>query len=136
MPAMLRIDTLKFAKRMTDAGMDQRQAEALVQGLSEADTSEFATRTDIGGLKAEIGDLRAETRAGFAGLRAEFADLRAEFADLRAGTRSDIAGLRAEAKADIAELKAELFRFLYVQAMGVVGLTVGLTVALIKLLPT
>jgi hypothetical protein len=52
MPAMLRIDTLKFAKRLTDTGMDRRQAEALVEGLNEADTSEFATRADIGDGKA------------------------------------------------------------------------------------
>ena len=60
MPAMLRIDTLKFAKRLTDAGMDRRQAEALVEGLNEADTSEFATKADIGDVKAEIAEVKAE----------------------------------------------------------------------------
>jgi hypothetical protein len=94
MPAMLRIDTLKFAKRLTDAGMDRRQAEALVEGLNEADTSEFGTKADVGDLKAEIADVRGE-----------------------------LAAFRIEFKADIADLKAELFRFMYVQAMGVVGLT-------------
>jgi ribosomal protein L29 len=122
MPAMLRIDTLKFARRLTDAGMDPRQAEALVQGLSEADSSDFATKADI----AEFA-----TKADLAGVKSEIADLRAEIADLRAETRSDNARFRN----DMVELKAELFRFMYVQAMGVVGLTVGLTVALIKLLP-
>jgi molecular chaperone GrpE (heat shock protein) len=121
MPAMLRIDTLKFAKRLTDAGMDRRQAEALVEGLNEADTSEFATRADIGDVKAEIGDVRAE-----------IAEVKAEMAAFRRETKAEFAAVRSETKADI---KAELFRFMYVQAMGVVGLTVGLTVALIKLLP-
>ena len=59
MPAMLRIDTLKFAKRLTGAGMDQRQAEALVAGLNEADTSEFATKADIGEVKIEIAGVKA-----------------------------------------------------------------------------
>ena len=77
MPATLRIDTLKFARKLTEAGMERPMAEAIVEGLAEADTSELVT------------------------------------------------------KADLAELKAELFRFMLVQAMAVVGLTV----ALIKLLP-
>ena len=117
MPAMLRIDTLKFANRLTDAGMDRRQAEALVEGLNDADTSEFATRADIGDGKPEMADLRTELAAFRIEMKAEFA------------------AVRRETKADIADLKAELFRFMYVQATGVVGLTVGLTVALIKLLP-
>jgi ribosomal protein L29 len=128
MPAMLRIDTLKFARRLTDAGMDPRQAEALVQGLSEADSSDFATKADIAEVKTEIADLRTELKTEIADLRTE---LKAEIADLRTETKADNARLRN----DMVELKAELFRFMYVQAMGVVGLTVGLTVALIKLLP-
>jgi hypothetical protein len=92
MPATLRIDTLKFAKELTDAGLTQAQAEAIVRGVSEADTSDLASKADIALLRT-----------------------------------------------DLAELKAELFRFLYLQAITVIGLTVGLstglTVTLIKLLP-
>jgi hypothetical protein len=103
MPATLRIDTLKFAKELTDAGLTQAQAEAIVRGVSEADTSDLASKADIALL------------------------------------RTDLAELKAATKQDLAELKAELFRFLYVQAITVIGLTVGLstglTVTLIKLLP-
>ena len=84
MPATLRIDTLKFVRRLTEAGMERRMAEAIVEGLSEADTSELATRTDIAGLRTEVADL-----------------------------------------------KAEMFRFMMLQAVAIVGLTV----TLIKLLP-
>jgi hypothetical protein len=142
MPAMLRIDTLKFARSLAEAGMDRRQAEALVQGLSEADASDFATKADVGevrtevaGLRADMADLRAELRTEAAELRTEVADLRTELkgeiAELRAETRTEFAAVRAE----MADLKAEMFRFMYLQAMGIVGLTVGLTVTLIKLLP-
>jgi hypothetical protein len=75
--ATLKIDTLKFARKLTDAGMERQVAEAVVEGLADADTSDLAT------------------------------------------------------KADLAELKAEMFRFMLVQAVAIVGLTV----ALIKLLP-
>jgi hypothetical protein len=68
---------LKFARSLTDAGFTQEQAEAIVRGIADADTSELAT------------------------------------------------------KQDLAELKAELFRFMLVQSVGIVGLTV----TLIKLLP-
>jgi hypothetical protein len=77
MAATLRIDTLKFVRKLTEAGMERHTAEALAEGLAEADTSDLATKTDL------------------------------------------------------AELKSELFRFMLVQSIGIVGLTV----ALIKLLP-
>jgi hypothetical protein len=102
MPAMIRTDTLEFARSLAEAGMDRRQAEAIVQGLSEADTSDFATKADSGEIRADIADVRAE-----------------------------IAAVRAE----MGGQKGEIFRFMYLQAMGIVGLTVGLTVTLIKLLP-
>jgi hypothetical protein len=60
MSATLRIDTLKFAKRLTDAGLTREAAEAIVEGLSEADLSELATKSDIGELKTAISDLRAD----------------------------------------------------------------------------
>ena len=146
MPAMLRIDTLKFARSLSDAGMDRRQAEALVQGLSDADTSDFATKADVGEVRprwrrcrADMAELRAELKGEIAGLRVELKgeiaelriELKGEIAELRTETRTEFAAVRTE----IGELKAEMFRFLYLQAMGIVGLTVGLTVTLIKLLP-
>ena len=81
MAATLRIDTLKFVRKLTDAGMERRLAEAIVEGSSEADTSDLVTKADL--------------------------------------------------KAELADVKAELFRFMLLQSIGIVGLTV----ALIKLLP-
>jgi len=139
MPAMLRIDTLKFARSLSDAGMDRRQAEALVQGLSDADTSDFATKADVGEVRAEVAalradmaELRAELKGEIAGLRVE---LKGEIAELRIELKGESAELRTETPTESAALKAELFRFLYLQTMGIIGLTTGLTVTLIKLLP-
>ena len=95
MSAALRIDTLKFVRKLTDAGMERPMAEAIADGLTEADTSEFATKSDIAALRA------------------------------------DLAAVKSELKVDMSENKAEMFRFMMVQ----VAATVGLTVALIKLLP-
>ena len=95
MSAALRIDTLKFVRRLTDAGMERPMAEAIADGLAEADTSELATKADLAALKAEL--------------------------------KADINAVRFEA----AENKSEMFRFMMLQAVAIVGLTV----TLIKLLP-
>ena len=149
MPAMLRIDTLKFARSLSDAGMDPGQAEALVRGLSDADTSDFVTRADAGEIRAEVSALRAdmaELQGDMVAMRAELkgdmAELKTDMAELRAELKGDIADLRTESRTEIASLRAamsadraEMFRFMYLQTMGIVGLTTGLTVTLIKLLP-
>ena len=50
----LHIDTLKCARKLTDAGMDQKAAEAIAEGLAEADTSTLATKQDLAEFKAEL----------------------------------------------------------------------------------
>jgi hypothetical protein len=95
MSATLRIDTLKFVRKLTDAGMERSVAEAIADGLAEADTSELATKGDMGAL------------------------------------RGDLAALRSEFKVDMADLRAEMFRFMMLQAVTIIGVTV----TLIKLLP-
>jgi hypothetical protein len=106
MAATLQIDTLNFVRRLTGAGMDRPLAEAIVEGLAEADTSELATKTDVTACRTE---------------------LQAEIAALRSELKADIAALRVEMKAD----KADLVRFMMLQVIAIVGL--GVT--LLKLLP-
>ena len=106
MAATLRIDTLKFVRRLTGAGMERPLAEAIVEGLAEADTSELATKAD-------------------------FVAMRADLAAMEASLKAEIAALRTELKTDIAENRAEFFRFMMVQAVTIVGLTI----TLLKLLP-
>lgn len=50
----LRIDTLKFSRKLIDAGLDQKAAEAIAEGLAEADTSSVATKQDLAEFKAEL----------------------------------------------------------------------------------
>ena len=87
-PAALRIDTLKFVRKLTDAGKERPMAEALVEGFAEADTSELATKADVMKLEAKI-------------------------------------------DTSVSELRAEMFRFMMLQAVTIIGVTV----TLIKLLP-
>jgi len=56
---------------------------------------------------------------------------KADLAEVKAELKSDI----AEVKADLSALEARLYRHLWVMATSIVGLTVSLTVALVKLPP-
>ena len=56
-------------------------------------------------------------------------------------TKADVTELRTEMKHDIADLRAEmaeqfsiLYRHLWIMAIGIVGFTAGLTVALVQLI--
>jgi hypothetical protein len=121
MAATLRIDTLTFARKLTDAGLDRKVAEAVAEGLAEADTSDLATKGDLGAVRS---DLKSEIQA----VRSE---LREEIQAVRSELREEIHSVRSELQLSISETKAELLRFMLVQAVAIVGLTV----TLIKLLP-
>ena len=107
--SMAVLDTLKAAKALKQAGFDDAQAEAVVATVGDA-IGEHVTKTDLEPLatKAEVADLRAS-------MQAEMAGLRAEMADLRSATKTEIAGLRAD-----------LYRALWLQAAGIIGLTVAI----------
>ena len=97
MSAALRIDTLKSVRKLTDAGMERRVAEAIADGLAEADTSDLATKADVGILKTDLAAVKAELKA-------------------------DIQAVRFEA----AENKADMLRFMMLQAITIIGVIVTL----------
>ena len=76
------LDTHATIRELEDAGMDSRQAEAVVAAISRSD-AELATKAD---LKAGITDLKAE----------------------------------------IANLKSEVFRALWIQGAGLVGIQLAI----------
>ena len=61
MIAQFGFDTLAFVKRLTAAGMAERQAEALAEALTGHAFNEFVTKAD---LNSAIDSLRAEFKAG------------------------------------------------------------------------
>jgi hypothetical protein len=63
------IDTLKFAKRLREAGFSDPQAEAVIATVQEATAgAEFATKGD---LEAATVALRTELNTAVAALRSE-----------------------------------------------------------------
>ena len=54
MTQALRIDTLAFARKLKEAGADERIAEAIAEGISAVDMSEFATKADLAALEVSL----------------------------------------------------------------------------------
>ncbi len=52
------IDTLKFARRLEEAGVPPKQAEAEAEAIQEALDAATATKSDIVELRGEIATLR------------------------------------------------------------------------------
>lgn len=69
----LQIDTLAFSKKLREAGADEGLAEAIVEGLTAADTSELATKADVALVKSE---LKQDISAVEAALKQEISEVR------------------------------------------------------------
>ena len=117
----LAFDTYKAVTALKQAGFDETQAEAVVNTMGDALGGNVATKADLTevrtDLKADIEQLRLTTKA--------------DIEQLRVATKADL----AESRTDMAEQFAALYKQLWLMAVGIVGFTTGLTVALVKLLP-
>ena len=95
-------DTRKAVRNLQAAGFAEVQADAMVDTLAEAFTDTVASKADIDKLEASS---------------------KADTAEVRADLKADIAEVRAE----IGRLEGRVFRALWIQGAGIVGLVVGLT---------
>ena len=134
-------DTLKVSQDLKAAGFNESQAGAIVRSMAGAFQEMSATKSDIDKLRVSTTSEFATVRVEIDKLRAftesEFATVRVEIDKLGASTTADIAGLRASTTADIANLKAEVFRALWIQGAGIVGIHLaigGLLFAAIRFL--
>ena len=105
-------DTLAHARRLKDAGFDERQAEAAVAMVRHAVTEGVATKADI---KVAVAELKTDIAANKADLKAAVAELKTDIAankaDLEAAVaelKTDIAANKADLKAAAAELKTDI----------------------------
>jgi hypothetical protein len=122
--AVVAFDTLKAAKRMTDAGMERRQAEEFASVLGDqiaADRAELATKQDVAQFQAAT---------------------KQDFAQFQAATKQDLVQLEARLEAKIdsrvqsLETKMEAkFADQYMRLLTAIVAVTGLGVAIIKLFP-
>ena len=91
MVAAFQIDTLAYAKKLKDAGADERLAEAIVEGLMNADTSTLATKDDLretkDELRSEIHQFRDELRDEIGEVRDEVREVRDEVREVKVELR-------------------------------------------------
>ncbi len=143
-------DTLNASKRLRDAGVEERAADAIVELVQSVthfpDISDLATKRDIRDLatKAEIRDLatKAETatKTDIADMarKSDLAGLatKVELAELAHSTKMDIQALKADLAITKNQILAELndkLRFQSFALMGGMTAIVGLATAIIKL---
>ena len=129
-------DTHRFVKRLTEAGLAEPVAEALVEEQVRLLNGHLVTSTDLAAtelaLKADIERVKAELEAEIEQVKAE---LKADIERVRAELDVGLERVRAELTKDIevarTQLKAELIRWIY----GAMMAQVALIVALLKLFP-
>jgi hypothetical protein len=116
-------DTLGATKRLREAGLEERAAEAIVELVQSS-----AQFPDIGGLATKAD---TATKADLANMATK-----ADLADLAHTTRMDIQALKADLAITKHQILAELndkLRFQGLALMGGMTAIVGLATAIIKL---
>ncbi|MCY4014769.1 MAG: hypothetical protein OXG82_18865 [Gammaproteobacteria bacterium] len=97
------IDTLRYANRLKDAGVEALQAEAMALALNDELVSGLATKADIdhaaNGLRADLDQAVDALRGEMGELGSEVGELRGKLGELRAELRGETAELRAELRA-------------------------------------
>jgi hypothetical protein len=122
--ATLTFDKLAYVDRLKAAGMGEREARPLAEGLDQALREEVATKTDLAAVKTELA-------ADLAAVKTELAaDIAAVKADV-GGVKADLVAVKRELQVDLQATKHDMLRWM----VGMVFAQVGLTVALIRLLP-
>ena len=133
--ATLTFDKLAYVDRLKAAGVGEREARALAEGLDQALREEVATKSDIAAVKSDLATAKAELATDLAAVRTE---LKGDIAAVGTELKADIAAVRTELKGDIAAVRTELAAVKHDMLRWMVGMgfaQVGLTVALIRLLP-
>jgi hypothetical protein len=115
--ATLTFDKLAYVDRPKAAGMGEREARALAEGLDQALREEVATKTDLAAVKTE--------------LAADIASVKTELAADIATVNTDLAAVEHKLRVEIQMAKHDMLRWMVGVAFG----QVGLTVAIIRFLP-
>ena len=133
-------DTQRAARRLADAGLDERAAAGVADVVDSA-TSGLATERSLLELRGELLSFRAELKEDLLSFRAELkedllsfrAELKEDLLASRAEFREGLLASRAELKEDVHSLRAEMYRTLWLQGAGIVAATaaiVGIATAL------
>ena len=111
-------DTERAARRLADAGMEERAANGVADVMADA-TDGLATEASVRDLQAateaSVRDLQAATEASLLRLEGR---MEAGFAEMRAEM--------AESRAENAEFRADIYRALWIQGLGILAGTAAI----------
>jgi hypothetical protein len=144
--ATLTFDKLAYVDRLQAAGMGEREARALAEGLDQALREEVATRTDLAAVRTDLAAVKTELSVDIAAVKTE---LSVEIAAVKTELSAEIAAVKTELSVKIAavdtrlttvehKLRVEIQTAKHDVLRWMVGMAfaqTGLTVALIRLLP-
>jgi predicted amino acid-binding ACT domain protein len=133
--ATLTFDKLAYVDRLQAAGMGEREARALAEGLDQALREEVATRTDIAAVRTDLAAVKTELSVGIAAVKAELsaeiAAVKTELSVKIAAVDTRLTTVEHKLRVEIQTAKHDVLRWM----VGMAFAQTGLTVALIRLLP-
>jgi hypothetical protein len=128
-------DTLGATKRLRDAGLEERAAEAIVELVQSTaqfpDISGLATKNDVADMATKVDIANMATKTDLVGLASK-----ADLVELAHATKMDIQALKSDLAITKTQILVELndkLRFQSFALMGGVTAVVGLATAIIKL---
>ncbi|MGH8612346.1 MAG: hypothetical protein ACREYF_09975 [Gammaproteobacteria bacterium] len=119
-------DTLKFAKRLKEAGFTEQQAEALADAEAELIEQNLATKRDIADIKLDIADVKRD-----------IADIKRDIKALEVTLRGEIKQLDVrieQVRSDLARDLKDLEYRMTIKLGTMMVVAVGAMAALVKLL--
>ena len=122
--ATLTFDKLAYVDRLQAAGMGEREARALAEGLDQALREEVATKSDIAAVKTDLAVVKAELAADIAAVKTE---LKGDIA----AVKSHLVAVEHKLRVEIQTVKHDMLRLM----VGVAFAQAGLTVAHVRFLP-
>ena len=124
-------DSHAFVKRLTEAGMPERQAEVLATEQTRLIEADLATKADIKALevttKADIKALEAATKKEIELIRRDIESIRHDIKALEAATKKEIESIRLEMKALEHRVTATILKWMF-------GALAGQTVLIVSLI--
>lgn len=126
MTAHLSFDTLAFAKRLTAAGMDSRQAQALAEALNDIVFDTLSTKSD----------LREFEVATKTGLKEQEVATKAGFRELEGKLEVGLRELEVKLEVGLRDLENRLTSSLTVRTGGMIAGSTALIVAVLGALNT
>ena len=134
----LAFDTLAYARRLKEAGVDDAQAEAHAEAVRDAVMEGVATKAD---LETSIAGLRTDLKADVARLEGKIENIDVKIENVEGkiencATKAEIENI--DVKIENCATKADMYRLLWIQTGTIAGVIVaasGVVVALVRLLP-